>query len=304
MSVILEIEHTTLYRYRNPVSFGEHRMMFRPRSSHDIRVIDCTLDVSPDAEIHWVHDVFSNSVTHVRIPGQATELKFVARVTVEHLGLRNIELPLATSAEVYPFEYAASERHDLRNFIEPGYPDPEGRLRLWADPFLTPGQHCPTRELLIRIARGIREQFSYTSRHTEGTQPPLETLALKSGTCRDYALFMMEVVRRLGFAARFVSGYLYDPALDHDGEAGTDAPAAATVGAGSTHAWLQAYLPGAGWVPFDPTNNLLGGNTLIRVGVARDPRQAAPISGSWFGPADAYLGMEVAVQVQRQRSGA
>ncbi|MBL8452977.1 MAG: transglutaminase family protein [Zoogloea sp.] len=291
MSVILEIEHTTLYRYRNPVSFGEHRMMFRPRSSHDIRVIDCTLDVSPDAEIHWVHDVFSNSVTHVRIPGQATELKFVARVTVEHLGLRNIELPLATSAEVYPFEYAASERHDLRNFIEPGYPDPEGRLRLWADPFLTPGQHCPTRELLIRIARGIREQFSYTSRHTEGTQPPLETLALKSGTCRDYALFMMEVVRRLGFAARFVSGYLYDPALDGGSEAMT--------GSGATHAWLQIYLPGAGWLPFDPTNSLFGGDHLIRVAYVRDPAQASPLSGSYTGQDGDFIGMDVDVKVRR-----
>ncbi len=291
MSVILEIEHTTLYRYRNPVSFGEHRMMFRPRSSHDIRVIDCTLDVSPDAEIHWVHDVFSNSVTHVRIPGQATELKFVARVTVEHLGLRNVELPLAASAEVYPFEYAASERHDLRNFIEPGYPDPEGRLRLWADPFLTPGQHSPTRELLIRIAQGIREQFSYTSRHTEGTQPPLETLALKSGTCRDYALFMMEVVRRLGFAARFVSGYLYDPALDGGSESMT--------GSGATHAWLHIYLPGAGWLPFDPTNSLFGGDHLIRVAYVRDPAQASPLSGSYTGQDDDFIGMEVDVKVRR-----
>ena len=103
---------------------------------------------------------------------------------------------------------------------------------------------------------------------------------------------MMEAVRRLGIATRFVSGYLYDPALD-------GADGAATVGAGATHAWLQAYLPGAGWVPFDPTNNLLGGNQLIRVGVARDPSQAAPIAGSWYGEAGAYLGMTVKVAVHR-----
>ena len=100
-------------------------------------------------------------------------------------------------------------------------------------------------------------------------------------------------------AARFVSGYLYDPALDQgaaaDGEAGAE-----TVGAGFTHAWLQAYLPGAGWVPFDPTNNLLGGNQLIRVGVARDPSQAAPVVGSWYGEPDDYLGMTVDVKVQRR----
>ena len=148
----------------------------------------------------------------------------------------------------------------------------------------------------------IRENFEYVARDEEGTQTPLQTLDLGSGSCRDFALLMMEAARRLGVATRFVSGYLYDPALDRDAEAGAEADTTAIVGAGSTHAWLQAYLPGAGWVPFDPTNNLLGGNTLIRVGVARDPRQAAPILGSWFGPPDAYLGMDVAVHVQRQRA--
>ena len=291
MSVILEVEHTTIYRYRKPVSFGEHRMMFLPRTSHDIRVLTCTLDVSPDAEIRWVHDVFSNSVTHVNIPGQAAELKFVARVAVEHLGVRNLELPLAASAEVFPFEYSVSERYDLRNFIEPCYPDPNGHLRLWADQFLAQGRHRKTRELLIDIATGIREQFSYTSRYVEGTQSPLQTLELKSGTCRDYALFMMEVMRRLGFAARFVSGYLYDPALD----GGTEG----MIGSGATHAWLQIYLPGAGWLPFDPTNSLFGGDNLIRVAYVRDPAQASPLTGSYTGQDGDFVGMEVDVKVRK-----
>ena len=138
----------------------------------------------------------------------------------------------------------------------------------------------------------IRDNFRYAARDEEGTQTPLETLKLGSGSCRDFALLMMEAARRLGMATRFVSGYLYDPALDGGADDGT-------VGAGYTHAWLQAYLPGAGWVPFDPTNNLLGGTQLIRVGVARDPSQAAPISGSWFGESGDYLGMTVGVTVQR-----
>ena len=143
----------------------------------------------------------------------------------------------------------------------------------------------------------IRDNFRYETRDEEGTQTPLRTLALASGTCRDFALLMMEAARRIGIATRFVSGYLYDPALDKDAEAG--AKGESTVGAGSTHAWLQAYLPGAGWLPFDPTNNLIGGNQLIRVGVARDPSQAAPVSGSWYGDADAYLGMQATVTVKR-----
>jgi transglutaminase-like putative cysteine protease len=142
----------------------------------------------------------------------------------------------------------------------------------------------------------INQNFRYEIRDEEGTQTPLQTLALGSGSCRDYALLMMEAARRLGVATRFVSGYLYDAALDI-GAVGVDE---AVTGAGATHAWLQAYLPGAGWVAYDPTNNLLGGNQLIRVAVARDPAFAAPVSGSWFGDPDAYAGLEATVQVKRQ----
>jgi transglutaminase-like putative cysteine protease len=158
--------------------------------------------------------------------------------------------------------------------------------------------HTGTRELLLEMNRFIRENFAYAARDEEGTQTPLQTLKLGSGSCRDFALLMMEAVRSLGMAARFVSGYLYDPALD--AAAVPAGGAGATAGAGSTHAWVQVYLPGAGWVPFDPTNNLRAGNVqLIRVGVARDPHQAAPVSGSWFGPPGAYLGLSATVKVRR-----
>jgi transglutaminase-like putative cysteine protease len=149
--------------------------------------------------------------------------------------------------------------------------------------------------MLVSMNEHIRNRFTYRGREEEGTQTPLATLKAGSGTCRDFALLMMEAARRLGVATRFVSGYLYDAALDSTAATG----ASGTQGAGSTHAWLQAYLPGAGWVPFDPTNNLTGGSQLIRVGVARDPAQAAPVSGSWFGAADAYLGMQASVMVHR-----
>jgi transglutaminase-like putative cysteine protease len=159
--------------------------------------------------------------------------------------------------------------------------------------------------MLVRMNQHIRDTFRYADRDEEGTQLPLKTLALNSGSCRDFALLMMEAVRRLGVAARFVSGYLYDPALDPAAPRGgpgakdTVPTTVPTTGAGATHAWLQAYLPGAGWLPFDPTNNLLGGSQLVRVAVVRDPKQAAPISGSWFGDADAYLGLQVDVKVTR-----
>jgi len=292
MTVQYEIVHTTVYRYRQPVTFGEHRVMFRPRDSHDLRVLATDLQVSPNSQVRMIQDPHSNSVALVQPDGPASELEIVCRFTIEHAHTNNEELPLAPSAEVFPFAYSVDERFDLEQYLRPHYDDPGGHLTAWARQFLRTDGLTGTRELLFKMNQFIRANFNYAARDEEGTQAPQETLKRSTGSCRDFALLMMEAVRRLGVATRFVSGYLYDPALD-----GGDADA--TVGAGATHAWLQAYLPGAGWVPFDPTNNLTGGNHLIRVGVARDPSQAAPISGSWYGEADDYLGMTVNVAVHR-----
>jgi transglutaminase-like putative cysteine protease len=137
----------------------------------------------------------------------------------------------------------------------------------------------------------IRGSLTYQAREAEGTQSPGETLRLKSGTCRDYAWLMIEALRRLGFACRFVSGYLYDAALD-GGEIGM-------TGSGATHAWLQVYLPGAGWLNYDPTNQITAGFDLIRVAIARHPGQVIPLAGSWFGNAGDYLGMDVKVVIRK-----
>ena len=156
-----------------------------------------------------------------------------------------------------------------------------------------------TRELLTSIAASIKASFAYETREAEGVQTPDETIRRGAGTCRDFALLMMGVVRRLGMAARFVSGYLYDPALDEGEFSDGDGSGKGLSGTGATHAWLHVYLPGAGWVPFDPTNALFGGSSLIRVAYARDPALAAPVSGSWFGDSALYQGMEVDIAVRR-----
>jgi transglutaminase-like putative cysteine protease len=296
LPVQYEIVHTSIYHYRQPVTFGEHRVMFRPRDSHDLRVLATDLQVGPTSQIRMIQDPHSNSVALVQPLEAADELKIVCSFTIEHAHTNNLELPLSPSAEVFPFAYSLDERFDLEQYLRPHHDDPGGHLTAWARQFLRTDGLTGTRELLVKMNQSIRDNFRYAARDEEGTQTPQQTLKLSTGSCRDFALLMMEAVRRLGIATRFVSGYLYDPALD----GGSADAAGSTVGAGATHAWLQAYLPGAGWVPFDPTNNFTGGNQLIRVGVARDPSQAAPIAGSWYGEADDYLGMTVNVAVHRR----
>lgn len=291
-----DITHTTIYRYKAPVTFGLHRVMFRPRDSHDLRVLATDLQVSPQAHVRMIQDPYSNSIALVQPMGEALELRIVCSFTIEHVDAPLDTLSLDPSAEMLPFAYSVQERLDLEHYLRPHYDDPDGVLIRWAHQFLYTDEPNSTRDVLARMNAHIGQSLKYTPRDEEGTQTPLQTLALGGGSCRDYALLMMEAARRLGVATRFVSGYLYDAALD----TGAAEPGDSMTGAGSTHAWLHAYLPGAGWIAFDPTNNLMGsGGQLIRVGVARDPALAAPISGSWYGDPDAYEGLDASVVVRR-----
>ncbi len=180
----------------------------------------------------------------------------------------------------------------LQRYLPPWYNDPTGELLTWAQTFLAAEDRVYSLDVLVRMNAFIRNTMRYVPRISEGVQSPYETLHLASGTCRDFATLMIEAVRTLGYAARFVSGYLYTHA--HDSAEGTH------HGAGATHAWPQVYLPGAGWLTFDPTNNLVGGTDLIRVGFARHASGASPITGNWHRFPGDFLGMEVDVQVSRR----
>ena len=293
---LLTIHHKTEYRYAHPVAFGEHRIMLRPRDGHDLRVLSSDLRIEPQPmSLRWIHDVFGNSVAIATFDERAETLSFTSTATVEHNPAEEFALTPDDPAYFYPFLYDEEEFPDLVQFITPQYGDPQGELTAWALNFLDAEGPTPTFRILSGMTHGIREAFTYRKRHEQGTQHPLDTLQTRSGTCRDYALFMIEALRRLGIAARFVSGYLSIPGDRAQGYVGGHV--AGYAGGGSTHAWVQVYLPSAGWIEFDPTNGIVGTRDLIRVAVARDPRQAIPLHGTYLGSADAFVGMEVSINV-------
>lgn len=293
----LTVKHTTEYRYATPVALGVHRLMIRPRDSHDLRLLSASLTIQPNAQLRWLHDVFGNSVAVASFTERSDLLKIESQIVVDRYPNAGIEFSIEAYASMLPFSYPASEIPDLGRTIERHFPDPDRLVTEWTRSVLdVTGAQNDTEEFLRTLTLTIQDQFIYRAREEPGVQDPVETLRTKSGSCRDFAVLMMEAVRSVGLASRFVSGYLYDPTLDGD-----DRSASKVKGAGATHAWVQVYLPGAGWIEFDPTNGIAGGRNLVPIAVAREPNQAMPISGTFHGPANAYTGMSVEVSVESSR---
>jgi transglutaminase-like putative cysteine protease len=286
---VLHVRHTTTYRYSRPVLLGDHRLMLRPRDSHDLRLIKTNLTFSPPASVCWLYDVFGNSVAIASFAEPSAELRIESSIVLETYAAERPPFQTSPDALSYPFVYSPDDRIDLGRMLEPQYPDPNNRLDAWARGFVRCNP-TDTSALLADLNNGVRAQICYQSREIEGTQSPVETLTRGWGSCRDLAVLFIEAARGLGFGARVVTGYLYRASAD--------------AGAGTTHAWADIYVPGSGWVAYDPTNGTIGGKDLIRVAVTRDISQAVPISGSFLGAPDSYLGMTVDVLVSagpRQR---
>ncbi|AJD42117.1 transglutaminase-like protein [Rhizobium gallicum bv. gallicum R602sp] len=289
---VYSVKHITHYSYKRPVAFGQHRVLFRPRDSFDQRLLDATMTIDPEpAGIRWIHDVFGNCIALVDIDRPADQLRFETNIRLDHTPQVPLDLEIDRKALTYPFSYDDEELTDLSCTITRHYEDPGGAVAHWAHQFVGTSSSGQTGHVLMTLCYAIHESFVYARRSEHGTQAPIQTLMMRQGTCRDFALLMMEAARSLGLAARFVTGYIYVP--DRDGST--------TLGGGSTHAWCQVYLPGAGWVEFDPTNGIVGNHDLIRVGVARDPRQAVPLWGSYDGAADDFDDLVVQVNVTTQR---
>ncbi|ACB96077.1 transglutaminase family protein [Beijerinckia indica] len=282
----LTIRHTTSFTYRRPVAFGTHHVMVRPRDSADQSVLEANLHISPaPSQIQWAKDSFGNHVASVQFRGKAERLRFESIVHVEHVTEDFAELEPGVR-DALPLSYTAGERAKLDVFLQSQYADADGALSHWVGHFLAEQRPAGLQDLLIKMTAAIKTGFTYAAREAKGIQTPAQTLALRSGSCRDFAVLMIEALKTLGVAARFVSGYVhvrYDPNERRS--------------AGSTHAWLQAYVPGRGWVDFDPTNGITGNRDLIRVAVVHDPHDAVPLHGTWIGESTDAIGMDVEVSV-------
>lgn len=268
-------------------------MMLRPRDDSDQKVLESQLEITPEpTELAWARDVFGNHVAVARFADRASELRFESTIHVDHTAACFRAADIEDSARTHPFAYATEDRAGLARFIAPLSPHP--RVDHWAAGFLRKDGSADTHKLLVDMTQSIRRTFKHTARHEKGTHDPVRTLQLGSGSCRDLAVLMIEALRSLGIAARFVSGYMHLADDDDDDE---------TMTGGNTHAWVQIYVPGLGWVDFDPSSGMIGNQNLVRVAVVHDPREAIPLQGTWIGAASDHLAMKVGVKVVGNVSG-
>ncbi|NEI72474.1 transglutaminase family protein [Rhizobium lusitanum] len=282
----IRIHHRTIYHYRDAVNLGPHRLMLRPREGRDLRLLSHEVSVAPQAQISWATDVFGNAVATAVFNEMADVLTVDSVASVDLTASAWPVFAIAGSALTFPFRYSDGEWTDLGALTARQYADPSQQLQQWAQGFVA-GNATDTLSLLKDISAGVSSSISYQSREAEGTQTPTQTLERGWGSCRDFAVLFAEAVRSLGFGARIVSGYLFNP----------DQILLGSQDQGSTHAWVEVFVPGAGWITFDPTNRSMGGANLIPVAVTRDIAQSVPVAGSFVGASDAFLSMDVEIAV-------
>ncbi len=286
--MLLSITHSTTYYYRQAVKFGPHRLLIRAIEGHDVQIRESGLRISPNARVRWLRDVFGNSIAIAEFTSPASQLEIHSSLTVEQFNTDPFEFVLNENALTLPFSYDSLEAFDVAPYCQIQYPGDVDAVRRWLRPFLSVAGTARTMEAFTALNKSVPLFFSYSPREEPGVQSPGQTLKKRSGSCRDFALLVMEAARQLGVGARFVSGYLCRALGDETAGLAQD----------STHAWAELYLPGAGWKGFDPTSGTLAAGLHVRTAVARVPDQANPITGSFSGRAADYLRMEVTVNAR------
>lgn len=265
----LNISHVTEYQFAAPVTLLPHRLLLRPRENHNVRIESSTLDIQPAHTLQWKRDVLDNSVALVSFTQPADRLRIASEVVIQHYEDNPFDFLVDGYAVTHPFTYLVAEQAELAPFQLAVYPDERNAVTRWLDE-LALRQPMQTFTLLDRLNREIAARFSYRMREEPGVQSPATTLALASGSCRDFTALFIEACRHIGLASRFVSGYLHAFTLEADNAA--------------THAWAEVYLPGAGWKGFDPTSGEVTGNRHIATAVARHPEAVPPVAGDYIGP--------------------
>ena len=280
----LSIEHINIFQYSRPVELTPHRLMLRPTESHNLQIIEERLEISPAHTLSREQDVFDNSVAEVVFTEKSATLKIASHYTLKQFNINPFDFVLEIYTNELPFTYRGDDLQDLAPYLTQQYPEDAAVVNSWLLAYLDSNGRGKTLDVLLALNSSIAAGFGYARREEEGIQKPAETLRLRTGSCRDFALLLMEAARTLGLAARYVSGYLCsseDEAQD--------------AAYNSTHAWTEIYLPGAGWKGFDPTSGVLAAGYHVRVAATRNPIQATPISGSYLGDASLFQGMEVTV---------
>ncbi|MEY4706720.1 MAG: hypothetical protein RJB58_443 [Pseudomonadota bacterium] len=254
--------------------------MLRPREGHELRLLSLDIVTTPGCTLNWAGDVFGNAIATASFEATADSLLIESIAEVELTSAPWPVFAIAASAASFPFRYSVDERADLGALREPQYLDTMQRVRDWAKGFVR-SNPTDTLSLLKDLNAGVSAAVSYQAREDEGTQSPSHTLNTGRGSCRDMAVLFAEAARALGMGARIVSGYLYNP----------------TNPMGTTHTWAEVFVPGAGWITFDPTNRQMGGFNLIPVAVARDLSQVMPVSGNYIGTNTDLARLTVSVEV-------
>jgi transglutaminase-like putative cysteine protease len=281
----IEITHTTLYRYAEPVRFLEHKLHLRPREGHDIRIESSALHISPAYNIRWQRDVYGNSVALVDFSEAADRLEIVSTVVVEHYESDINALDRAQIPATFPFDYEPMEQIDLVPYETLVFPEQSEIFDNWLNNLRPGSGNAEPLQFIGRVNQRLTESLGYIVRDEPGVQSPTTTLTRGQGSCRDMATLFIETCRRFGLASRFVSGYLVS--------------AAAVDDIATTHAWAEVYLPGAGWRGFDSTSGQLVGGEHIAVAVHRHPEAIPPVSGAFIGPIKPRPKMQVEVRVNR-----
>jgi transglutaminase-like putative cysteine protease len=280
------IEHGTVYTYRKPVSFGRHRLVLRPRESHDLFVESMSLTITPAHESVWARDVFNNSILIVDFIEPADRLEVQSTVVLQ----RTLPFPRKEPWEPWriplPVVYDAPELPVVFAYQTLAYPADAFAIREWLQQHPDINTATDAETMLNLLNATIHRVIRYQRREAKGVQSPSQTIQLAQGSCRDMATLMMEAARTMGLAARFVSGYLDCPAAE--------------AGRAAMHAWTEVYLPVLGWRGFDPTIAEETSLKHIPVGVSYHPRGVMPISGMFTGTAGDYIEMTAPVRVVRE----